>query len=331
MIAPILSAGATVEARLGLGMLRRRPWACRVSAPSRFVRCAQSEAEPESKSKPAAVKPKRTNKKKAPPPPADLPPPLIEINRGAFYRTYPSSSDPNAKIPPLFKKFDFSLPARVTPDFTLPQSSKKPSKNKLQISQTIRKLQKLVNKDKEIQKFYGPYHWAVMGPGSTDFLDILRGQYVAVPPNSRSYPYLSSDQSSPSSPKLRHPSNAIQYVGFRGEGSQAAGGTRGAYLSARYESLREETDWTVRQYLCNQMELNPLEGEAQSNPYSQEHWDAILQSFQLSHLLDMPTAKLSNGQTRRTRIAKALLTQPELLLLDQPFSKFCALHPFCCL
>ena len=36
----------------------------------------------------------------------------------------------------------------------------------------------------------------------------------------------------------------------------------------------------------------------------------------------MPVANLSNGQTRRARIAKALLNKPELLLLDDPFSKF---------
>ncbi|CRG86581.1 putative ABC transporter ATP-binding protein C323,04 [Talaromyces islandicus] len=321
MIVPTLSAGAAVEARLGTGMLRRQPWACRVSVPSQFVRGAQT-AKPESKSephsKPAAANSKRKNRRKAPPAPADLPPPLIEINQGAFYRTYPK---PNEKTPPLFKKFDFSLSARVTPDFT-PPPKKKPSKDKARNAMAQKRIDKLVAKDKHIQSFYGPFHWAVMGPGSTDFLDILRGQYIAVPPNSRSYPYLASENFSPSNPKLRHPSNAIQYVGFRGEGSQAAGGTRGAYLSARYESLSEETDWTVRQYLCNQMELNPLEDEdAQSShiPYNQDQWDAILQRFQLSHLLDMPTAKLSNGQTRRTRIAKALLAQPELLLLDQPF------------
>ncbi|PWY66460.1 P-loop containing nucleoside triphosphate hydrolase protein [Aspergillus heteromorphus CBS 117.55] len=33
----------------------------------------------------------------------------------------------------------------------------------------------------------------------------------------------------------------------------------------------------------------------------------------------MPVANLSNGQTRRTRIAKALLNKPEVLLLDDPF------------
>jgi ABC-type Mn2+/Zn2+ transport system ATPase subunit len=34
--------------------------------------------------------------------------------------------------------------------------------------------------------------------------------------------------------------------------------------------------------------------------------------------LDLPLVALSNGQTRRARVVKALLAQPELLLLDEP-------------
>ncbi|EGO00556.1 hypothetical protein SERLA73DRAFT_104866 [Serpula lacrymans var. lacrymans S7.3] len=40
----------------------------------------------------------------------------------------------------------------------------------------------------------------------------------------------------------------------------------------------------------------------------------------LSSLLDLPFVALSNGQTRRARIVKAILSQPELLLLDEPLT-----------
>ncbi|KAG1898991.1 uncharacterized protein F5891DRAFT_1190175 [Suillus fuscotomentosus] len=40
----------------------------------------------------------------------------------------------------------------------------------------------------------------------------------------------------------------------------------------------------------------------------------------LSSLLDLPLIALSNGQTRRARIVKAILSEPELLVLDEPLT-----------
>ncbi|THC93416.1 hypothetical protein EYZ11_007111 [Aspergillus tanneri] len=191
--------------------------------------------------------------------------------------------------PPLFPNFNFVLPSTKT---DAPEG----------------------NDDKSLQ------HWAVIGStGRTQLLEILRGQHVCLPPTARSYPYLLTDEIANKDPRLRLVGNAIQYIGFSGEGSGAIGGTRGAYLSARYESLREETDWTVSQYLKGQTSLNPLEGEEDEKLHGGELFDQVVSDLRLSELLDMPVANLSNGQTRRTRIAKALLSKPELLLLDDPF------------
>ncbi|KAK4540509.1 hypothetical protein LTR36_009147 [Oleoguttula mirabilis] len=140
---------------------------------------------------------------------------------------------------------------------------------------------------------------------------ILAGQHICVPPHARSYPYLAAISQSPQ--------HAIKYVGFDAERGSSVGGTnvRGAYLSARYESRREETDFSVHDYLTGHTELNALERE-DSEP-DRTALDAITEQLNLRNLLSMPVANLSNGQTRRARIAKALMARPEVLLLDGPF------------
>lgn len=217
---------------------------------------------------------------------------LIRIRNATFYKDHPSSitGSSSAVNPPLYPNLSFELPATSVKDVGSPTRTKP--------------------------------HWAVIGTSPTSFLSVLRGEHISVPTNARTYPYLSSDEIAQKDPRLRIPSRAIQYVGFStGSSGGAGGGVRGAYLSARYESRREETDWTVSQYLRGDTELNPSEQLA-DRVTDDALLTQVVRNLRMEKLMDMPVSNLSNGQTRRSRIAKALLSKPELLLLDEPFSKY---------
>ena len=49
-------------------------------------------------------------------------------------------------------------------------------------------------------------------------------------------------------------------------------------------------------------------------------WDEVVDLLGLRSLLDRATANLSGGERQRTALGRALLTQPRLLLMDEPLS-----------
>ncbi|OCF38095.1 hypothetical protein I316_00319 [Kwoniella heveanensis BCC8398] len=80
-------------------------------------------------------------------------------------------------------------------------------------------------------------------------------------------------------------------------------------FTARYGSLLEEDRLSFRQTLNN---LHP--------PPSADQVERVARLMNIERLLDLPSVSLSSGQTRRARIASALLTQPVLLILEDPMA-----------
>lgn len=130
------------------------------------------------------------------------------------------------------------------------------------------------------------------------------------------------------------PINEAVYLVSFAHRLRASGGAFYDY-TARYGAVRDEDRVTLRQSMFREesglikhsiehLFVDKLHQELEDATLRIEkrarRFEELTEKLGLKQLLDLPLVALSNGQTRRARIVKALLEQPEILLLDEPLS-----------
>jgi len=166
-------------------------------------------------------------------------------------------------------------------------------------------------------------HWALVGPsgaGKSALLAALAGQLLLTGGRA-TYPGLAAaaQRRAPAGSAAGVPAGwqqAVSLVGTRAPFRARPGG--GAlYYQQRYEATAAEEVPTVRAYLHAQ----PVGAAGPAAPAGPAWTYArVVARLRLTHLQEQPLIQLSNGETKRLRLAAALLRNPALLLLDTPLA-----------
>ena len=89
------------------------------------------------------------------------------------------------------------------------------------------------------------------------------------------------------------------------------------YLSQETSVFRK---LTVEQNLLAILETTPVPAGESAGRYRRKVAGDLLEDFGLGHLKDNLAMSLSGGERRRLEIARCLVTDPALILLDEPFT-----------
>ena len=147
--------------------------------------------------------------------------------------------------------------------------------------------------------------WAVVGPtgsGKTTLAETLLGRHAL---NGGALLWPLFDRLREAGRRIDYPSQAVAHVSFREDSRLFS--YAGRYYQQRFEFADSDTPLSLEQFL-------------RSGTFASEaDFARTCERFGIAGLLAQPFMTLSNGQTRRARLARAMLNAPEVLLLDDPF------------
>jgi molybdate transport system ATP-binding protein len=147
--------------------------------------------------------------------------------------------------------------------------------------------------------------WAVVGPtgsGKTTLAEVLTGRLSPAGGAVR-WPLL--ERLRAAGRKADYPSQVVAHVTFKEESRLFS--YAGHYYQQRFEFADADEPLSLAQFLRTGTHATDSEV------------NAVADRLGVREQLPQPFMTLSNGQTRRARLARALLAKPELLILDDPF------------
>ncbi len=96
------------------------------------------------------------------------------------------------------------------------------------------------------------------------------------------------------------------------------------YYQQRYAAYDSEIGPSLREVLQDQVipvgTIDEKSVDKKEPAYSENWLNEVCENLNIHHLLERKVTSLSNGETRRSLLAWALLKKPDLLLLDSPFT-----------
>lgn len=159
-----------------------------------------------------------------------------------------------------------------------------------------------------------PEAWALIGTRANVLVDsALLGRARADPPESRRWPIIGTSKPIEEVIKKVSFNTRLESNSYLSQGGEFTDYT------ARYYGIRKDDEdaITLKDHLRKYAKHEGLVEESDEDKVIND----TARMLKLDHLLEIPLIALSNGQTRRARIARALLTKPGILILEEPFSR----------